>query len=1078
MSESSSNIARSKLKNKTQDIQGGEKKVMKKSLKVIASATLAFSLFASVAMAAETTTPSTDTTTTTTAPAAVKTSKDFKDLEGLDATVLAKIDAMLAKKYFEGTADDSFGIKENMTRAQFAKVLVLVAGVKVDDSVKVSSFEDVKADDSANGWAIPFIEAAKKAGLVDGKTDKTFDPGANVTLGEFATALVKGLGIKPDTSGTPWYADAVKQAVDKKILPEGTDGSKLATRADLVVGAFQADAAIANVGKVSVTEAKASGVYKVEVTFSKAVDTDKAKLALTKGTLAVGTSTTAPKWSDDKKSVTLTTDTRISDGDYTVTLSGLDADAVEKTTATFKATDEQVSKIDFVSASDTIAYSKHAIIKLKASNQYGEATSLSASSFTALVSGVAPSSFKKDDDGNLVIDANVKVAGVTQGNGLVPVTVYFNNSNITISKNFKVGTVPILTKIETGATTYSNTTTNKLTAEGDTVSVALKLFDQYGNAIVKSQFTEIDANTNLPEVSISTINPVVTPYEQHLVVVKSSPVVAEDFFDDNDNPRVKLKLDAKVDKTADYTVNVYGGSASATATISVGAANLATKVEFDTSGVVAAAGDDSVFVPIIATDANGNKLSAQDIVDNKARFIFSGGTGAVLQETGSDKGKLKVTLDPAIRPGNSVYVSAQISQSQTNSFVQTSLPIQDARVPEKITVKTVPAAKAIFGADDKVEYQLKDQYGKDVSKVAASIVSANGQTGAFQVKAYITVTGSGVTVAPKFTTVVNDAAGNPIPIPTADADGNYTFNNAQLVYFNKGFDLNTSPNQIGKATVKAVIQKQVNGGAFSDYTSSTSNSIEAIDSNTSLTYSLNTIGTLYSAVDSLSSTVKGNHIGTADITNAPTSKLAKKLSVIAKDSAGNKVKLPVNFVRSISSSNNSIILTGTNLLDPDQTSVTKDANGYVLGNKPGTATVSAIVYTNKGTTVNLTQEVTVKNDAITVDSIKADNDSASFTSLASLNGTKAYTLFNKLHVFDQYGIEYTQPDDLSSDAVATYYDILGVQYTISGIQGTGTATIDPKTGEISNVGTGVTEFLITAFAPNGKSVTFLVSKKQ
>jgi hypothetical protein len=203
MSESSSNIVRSNLKNKTKDIQGGEKKVMKKSLKVLASATLAFSMFASVAMAAETT-GTTTTTTTTTAATTVKTSKDFKDLAGLDATVLAKIDAMLAKKYFEGTADDSFGIKENMTRAQFAKVLVLVAGIKVDDTVKTSSFEDVKADDTANGWAIPFIEAAKTAGLVDGKTDKTFDPGANVTLGEFATALVKGLGIKPDTTGTPW----------------------------------------------------------------------------------------------------------------------------------------------------------------------------------------------------------------------------------------------------------------------------------------------------------------------------------------------------------------------------------------------------------------------------------------------------------------------------------------------------------------------------------------------------------------------------------------------------------------------------------------------------------------------------------------------------------------------------------------------------------------------------------------------------------------------------------------------------------------------------------------------------------
>ena len=56
-------------------------------------------------------------------------------------------------------------------------------------------------------------------------------------------------------------------------------------------------------------------------------------------------------------------------------------------------------------------------------------------------------------------------------------------------------------------------------------------------------------------------------------------------FDDNDNARVEVKLTAKLDKTADYTVNIYGGSSSATATVSVGAANLATKLEFDTSAL-------------------------------------------------------------------------------------------------------------------------------------------------------------------------------------------------------------------------------------------------------------------------------------------------------------------------------------------------------------------------------------------------------------------------------------------------------------------------------------------------------------
>jgi len=172
------------------------------------------------------------------ATTATKTSADFTDLASVDAGLKAKIDALLAKGIFEGTSDYTFGIKENMTRAQFAKVLVLIYGVKVDTTLTTSSFADVKADDIANGWAIPYIEAAKKAGLVDGTSDKTFNPGGNLTLGQFATALVKGFGKKVDVTGTPWYKDAVTQAVALNILPQATDGSLNATRADLVTGAY------------------------------------------------------------------------------------------------------------------------------------------------------------------------------------------------------------------------------------------------------------------------------------------------------------------------------------------------------------------------------------------------------------------------------------------------------------------------------------------------------------------------------------------------------------------------------------------------------------------------------------------------------------------------------------------------------------------------------------------------------------------------------------------------------------------------------------------------------------------------
>ncbi|UKS26338.1 S-layer homology domain-containing protein [Paenibacillus sp. HWE-109] len=292
-----------------------------KKLTMIATAAMAFSLFASA-------------TLSNPAAAAAKTSADFTDLSNTDAALKAKIDAMLVEGIFDGVSDNSFGINQNMTRAQFAKVATLIYDIKVDPTVKVSSFSDVHANDAANGWAIPYIEAAKKAGLIDGVTDTTFVPGDSVTTGQLDTLLLKGLGKKVSTTGSPWYSDAVKQASDLGIHPAGKTGEQLAIRADLVQSSYTAQQAFDKQNLVSITKAAAASDTKsVQVTLNRSVDTTKATLVLKNGTTVVPTKAV---WSTDAQSVTLTADLALAAGDYTVTLGGLDASAIQTGTASFK----------------------------------------------------------------------------------------------------------------------------------------------------------------------------------------------------------------------------------------------------------------------------------------------------------------------------------------------------------------------------------------------------------------------------------------------------------------------------------------------------------------------------------------------------------------------------------------------------------------------------------------------------------------------------------------------------------------------------------------------------------------------
>lgn len=184
---------------------------------------------------------------------AAKTSADFTDLKDLDAATKAKFDAMISAGIFEGVGDGTFGLKDEMNRAQFAKVAALIYGLDVNKDAKTSSFSDVKSDDPANGYALPYIEAIKKAGITDGMGDGRFNPAGDVTKEQLATFLVRGLGkndeakeeqgVKDDTV-SDWAKGYVALALELKLLSNGSDGkfggNSNATRDLLVLGAYEA----------------------------------------------------------------------------------------------------------------------------------------------------------------------------------------------------------------------------------------------------------------------------------------------------------------------------------------------------------------------------------------------------------------------------------------------------------------------------------------------------------------------------------------------------------------------------------------------------------------------------------------------------------------------------------------------------------------------------------------------------------------------------------------------------------------------------------------------------------------------
>lgn len=1028
---------------------------MKKGLSLVLSTAMAVSMFASVAMA-ETATTTTTTTNAATEAAKVKTSADFKDLSGISAELKTKIDALLAKGIFDGVTEDSFGIDQNMTRAQAAKVLTLIYGIKVDDSVKTSSFSDVKTDDAANGWAIPYIEAAKKAGLVDGVTDTTFVPGQNVTLGQFATMLVKGLGKTVDVTGTPWYKDAVAQAIALKILPEGTDGAKAATRGDLVVGAFGGKAAYDQTQTLT-GEAKQAGVTKVEVKFNKAVDDTKAQFDLKRGSTVVNVDA---KFADDKKSVVLTVKDglKLLAGEHTLTVKGLDQEITSK----FTTEEEKVTKIDFLNAGDTIAFADKVRVAFKAANQFGEAVSMTAGSFSVFATSGDPI-IKKTTDGDLFVELKTNGTGLAQGQSQVSINIYDNNRNITASKVFKVGTAPYISKIETRAPRYS-VNEKGLTKIGETAKVSLIEYDQYGNVLVQGSGSVVKPTAH--------ITPNFDQFQD----------VTIDYNSDGVNEAVvKLKKDAE--SNSDYTLSIYGGTSTATATIKTVAGKVATKIELVNDGSATfAEGDTDKYVTLVAYDANGEKLSQDDIVQNAKddRFninvsgsFLSGPTndvvGTILDKknqaivlAGEHKGKIHIK---EVKKGPGYIFASIYSQTGASSNTQQTYNVSSPRVPVTIKVNGDElATKAVAGASTETKLKFYDQNDSEFKKLTDKVpVTENSGTVSYNV--YVSTPSN-----EGFTVTLNDVA---ITMDGKVFETDEVFDKKIKVVAKNGDTLAA----VGKKVeVRVALRKKVGDKIVDDSVRVYSKTVTVIDpKQEKLTYALSAPGDLFQVKEDKT-------ITTAEENEVETAHQHKEVKLTAKDSGGNIVAITAaDMIDSVTTTNPTVAEAKQH---PENKKI------YVMGAKAGTSTLAVTFKNAKGEYEQLTTDVTVKSDAVVVSTITSKATKTVLRSdITKTDGINS--LANKLmelKVTDNYGISYNHDAkidridggqaEVAYDAIKAFDKHLAVRYGISNVNDGATAadiTIDQETGKIT-IDSKVTSFTLTAYAGSKSTQTAVIIK--
>jgi hypothetical protein len=139
---------------------------------------------------------------------------------------------LASKMVVSGTTDTSFAPDNNITRAEFAALLVRSLALTSDAAA--ASFNDVHATD----WFAGSIGAAVKAKLVSGYEDGSFKPNAPITREQMAVMVAKAISAAGKTAASQtdllnkfndnsqisdWAKASVSQSVQAGIITGMTD---------------------------------------------------------------------------------------------------------------------------------------------------------------------------------------------------------------------------------------------------------------------------------------------------------------------------------------------------------------------------------------------------------------------------------------------------------------------------------------------------------------------------------------------------------------------------------------------------------------------------------------------------------------------------------------------------------------------------------------------------------------------------------------------------------------------------------------------------------------------------------------
>jgi hypothetical protein len=441
---------------------------------------------------------------------------------------------------------------------------------------------------------------------------------------------------------------------------------------------------------VSAINAKA-----LKVEFNNAVDTEKANVEVVKSTIKQNVSKIT--WAEDSKSVTLELSTKLTEGEYTVNVTGVSEEVL---TATFEAENERVESIEILSTEavvDDTATPTAATVAYQVKNQYGEDITKTTSLTTNDPTKVVPNS--TTGVVNLTLASGAKVGDK------LPITLIHVDSAKSATQVVTLVAAASVSDVEvTGIYNKDEKTLTEDTVLGtDEFYLLVNVKDQYGNAIT----TKASAEAGLIK---SETNPTVIT-----TAGAGNAVTLTDLTIDG-KKQLGLKLNAPGTglKAGESQVTLISTTTGKSASYKITVAETTRTDVVNLSAPALAVANEDILVPVTVLDKDGNAITDVKVLNdvNKGIDVTFGTTPIASAFVKAEDGNIYIKVPFGNNTTDGVF--PLVAQSSTYKVATLTVKVEKAAVPTTIRGLEKPLT-LVAGKTANIAHTdlvVEDQYGR------------------------------------------------------------------------------------------------------------------------------------------------------------------------------------------------------------------------------------------------------------------------------------------------------------------------------------------------------------------------------